>query len=296
VRSTGACIAWALASTVALAGAARAQNRCVRILGWRNGDCPVEVERAPDRVEGAFWRNQGKGERTGEGTPTSRTIGPMVPGAMPGTYYLPVPRSPTREGPMTVEDLALRPDGRGGFTGRRPGYHFDIEPDGTIHFADRPPVSAVALVGLGMAAVFDLTDLVMRARKMDPYSYDKGRVLELTGKMRRGMSDVERPRRLAAALARLPAELEALWGRGDLSAPQRRETLFQLWDDLLEGPGPGTGAAEVETAARARGELLRFVQRRLGRGTPDAFTPDELARLNAQRRSRLPFDPYSGGR
>jgi hypothetical protein len=292
VRATSAwsSLVLALALTSLPPAPAQAQKRCVRILGWQSFDCPVEVERGPDRVEGAFWRRRGEG-----GNPNDRSVGPVVPGIGPMSF-VPGPLGGTREGRLTIDDLGLRPDGRGGFVGQRPGYRFDIEPDGTIHFRDRPPVQGLALVGLGFAAVFDLTDLVMRARKMDPYSYDKGRVLELTGKMRLGMSDVERPRRLAAAVARLPAELEALWGRRDLSPAQRRETLFQLWDDLLEGPGPGTGAAEVEAALRARGLLLQFVQRRLGRGTPDAFTPDELARFNARRRSRVVFDPYSGGR
>src|SRR5204863_285979 len=78
------------------------------------------------------------------------------------------------EGPLAIDDLGLRPDGRGGYAGRRPGYRFDIERDGTLHFRDPPPVDGLAVVGLGLAAVFDLTDLVMRARGMDPYSYDKG--------------------------------------------------------------------------------------------------------------------------
>src|SRR5437899_259083 len=81
----------------------------------------------------------------------------------------------------------------------------------TILFQERPALSGLAMVGLGFAAVFDLTDLVMRARHMDPYGYDKGRVSDLTRKMREKMSASERPRRLEAALARLPGELEDLW-------------------------------------------------------------------------------------
>jgi hypothetical protein len=205
--------------------------------------------------------------------------------------FMPPPAGPTREGPLSLEDLRLEADGRGGYRGRRPGYRFNIEPDGTIHFQDRPAVNGLAVLGLGLAAVFDLTDLVMRARQMDPYSYDKGRISDLTRRMRQEMSSVERPRRIAAALARLPGELEALWQRPDLSPVQRRETLFQLWDDLIEGGGPGDDA-ELRAAAQARAELIRFVRQKLGRGTPDAFTADELARFNARRRSRASFAPY----
>jgi hypothetical protein len=271
-------------------GTAAAQQRCVRVLGWRSGDCPAEVERGSDRAEGAFWRDRYRS------SPGSRSTGPVVPGAGPGgLMFMPGPGGgSTREGPLSLDDLALRPDGRGGYLGRRPGYRFDIERDGTLHFQDPPPIQGLAVVGLGLAAVFDLTDLVMRARGMDPYSYDKGRVAELTRKMREKMSAVERPRRLAAALVRLPGELEALWQRSDLSEPERRQTLFQIWDDLLEGGGSsGRGEeAEVRAAEQARAELLRFVQRRLAPGTPAAFTPDELTRWNAYRRSRRPFAPY----
>jgi hypothetical protein len=273
------------------AAPAAAQQRCVRVLGWRSGDCPAEVERGTDRAEGDFWRDRSRS------APGARSIGPVVPGAGPGgLMFMPVPGGgPTREGSMSLDDLALHPDGRGGYLGRRPGYRFDIERDGTLHFQDPPPVQGLAVVGLGLAAVFDLTDLVMRARGMDPYSFDKGRVAEITRKMREKMSAVERPRRLAAALARLPDELEGLWRRTDMTEGERRQTLFQLWDDLLEG-GSGSARAgdeaEVRAAEQARTELLRFIQRRLPLGTRAAFTGDELTRWNAQRHSRLPFTPY----
>jgi hypothetical protein len=284
---------WRLCVVATMAAAwpvcAQAQTRCVRILGWRSGDCPAEVERAPDRAEGAFWR-----DRKRERGPADRLTGPVVPGAGPSRFgFLPPPAGPTREGPLSIDDLRLRPDGQGGYRGQRPGYRFDIERDGTIHFQDPPPLTPAAFVGLTFAAVFDLTDLVMRAAGMDPYSYDKGRIVDLTRGMREQMGAVERPRRIASALARLPGELEALWRRSDLTAAERRATLFQLWDDLLEGPVPGASDAELEAAAQARIQLVRFVQRRLPSGTPDAYRSDELERLNARRRSRLVFAPYA---
>src|SRR5205085_12557396 len=94
------------------------------------------------------------------------------------------------------------------------------------------------------------------------------------------------------ALARLPGELEALWRRPDLTAAERRATLFQLWDDLLEGPGASGEEEEAQAARRARTELLRFIRRALPASSPEAFTSAELARLNARRRSRESFDPY----
>jgi hypothetical protein len=267
---------------------ARAEPRCVQVLGWRSGDCPAEVERGPDRAESAFWRQRNTGP-----SPPSRLTGPMVPGIGPANLMgLPGPGRPTHEGGLSLDDLLLRPDGRGGYQGRRPGYQFTIERDGTIHFENPPPIHGLVLAGLGFAAVFDLTDLVMRARHMDPYVYDKGRVAELTRTMREKMSSAERPRRLAVALARLPGELEALWQRSDLSPAERRETLFGLWDDLLEDDTTGAGAPELEAAAQARVEILRFVRQRLPPDSADAFTDGELGRFNVRRHSRVSFAPY----
>jgi hypothetical protein len=267
---------------------ARGEPRCVQVLGWRSVDCPAEVERAPDRAEGAFWRQRNTGP-----PPPSRLTGPIIPGIGPANLMFgPALGSPAREGALTLDDLVLRPDGRGGYQGRRPCYQFTIERDGTIHFDDPPPIHGFTLAGLGFAAVFDLTDLVMRARHIDPYVHDKGQVAELTRTMRDKMSAVERPRRLAVALARLPGELEALWRRSDLSLAERRETLFGLWDDLLEDDSTGAGAPEIEAAAQARAELLRFVRQRLPRDGTGGFTDGELGRLNARRHSRMPFAPY----
>lgn len=253
-------------------------------------DCPVEVERGVERSKLDWRRNPaaGRDQRT-------RTMPPALPGpGGNGATFGPMVQPPTREGPMGIADLALVPDGKGGYRGQRPGFEFDIERDGTIHFKDRPPVELAGFgLGLGMivlAATFDLTDMLMRAAGMDPYSHDKGRVAELTRGMRMDMRAAERPRRIAAALAQLPADLERLWGRRDLAGAARRELLFQLWDDLLEGPAAGT--EEAAAARRARAEILQFVRRRLPEGSAEAFTAPELARLNARRRSGAPFAPY----
>lgn len=270
--------------------AARADSRCRGFsgadrLGMGLADCPVEVERGADRAQGDWRRHVGGREQRG------RTMDPSLPGpGGHGASFLPPAQGPTREGPVGIEDLGLVADGKGGYRGGRPGYRFDIERDGTIHFRDRPPVQVAAVGLLFFAAVFDVTDLIMRAAGMDPYAYDKGRVAELTRAMRQDMGAVERPRRIAAALAQLPGDLQRLWSRSDLSVATRRELLFQLWDDLLEGEGP-----EGVAAARGRAEILRFVRQRLPAGTAAAFTTEELARLNARRRSRASFSPYAAG-
>jgi hypothetical protein len=265
------------------AGPALAQNRCLDPQGLNT--CPPETQRPSDREEGNFWKR-----KAGQGPEVfPRAVEPMGPGALPGALlWMPRALKPTKEGKVGMGDLGLEANGSGGYRGRRPGYRFEIDRDGTIHFETPPPVSVTAFVGLGMAVAFDLTDMVMRAAGMDPYVYDKGLVAELTRSMRDKMAVAERPRRIAAALERLPHDLDRLWTRDDLSVEQKRATVLQLWDDLLDdGSDPEAAAAD-----RARATLLRFVRWRLPAGSRDAFTGAELAKFNASRRSRQTFDPY----
>lgn len=241
---------------------------------------------AADAAQSQFYLEQERGQ-------TGRSAPQPLPPLVPGPYGIPVAplwMPHTKVGPMTLGDLHLVGDGRGGYHGARPGYRFDIERDGTVRFHDRPGVQVSVIEFIGFSAIFDVTDLVMRAGGRDPYASDKLAVLELTSKMRAPMSDADRRRRLDDALARLPDDLAALWRREDLPAAQRRRLIFDLWDELLDGAGP-EGAA----AARARDEIRRFVQRALPAGSPHAYTRDELARLNAGRRSQLEFAPYRIG-
>jgi hypothetical protein len=202
------------------------------------------------------------------------------------------PHGLTKTGPMQLGDLNLTADGKGGFRGKRPGYRFSIDSDGSIHFADRPPIElgpALLLGMVGIVGTFDLTDLVMRLHGDDPYSYDKARVIELTRDMRSKMTDHDRAHRLREAVAVLPRQLLALWSRRDLAPAGRRKMLFSLWDELLEG---GT-SPEARAAIEARTTILTFVRTRIPAGTPDAFTPTELTQLNARRRSQATFAPYA---
>jgi hypothetical protein len=226
-----------------------------------------------------------------ESRPAPQQPSPLWLPGLPGSPVLGPKRPGTKTGPMTMDDLHLIPDGKGGFRGRRPGYRFSIDPDGTIHFSDRPPVefSPAFLWGMvGMVATFDLTDLVMRLHGDDPYSYDKAKVIGLTRDMRTRMTDTERARWLRQAVRDLPRQLELLWARADLTAQARRALLFHLWDELLDD----TSSPEGKAAAEARNTIREFVRKRLPSGLPAAYPAAELAELNAHRRSREAFAPY----
>ena len=66
----------------------------------------------------------------------------------------------------------------------------------------------------------------------------------------------------------------------------RRRRFFELWADCAE-----TGEPELVEGARRRARCsVRFVQVKL-KGAA-GFTAEELAKLNATRRSKAAFDPY----
>lgn len=116
-----------------------------------------------------------------------------------------------------------------------------------------------------------------------------------------------------AAQARLGRELAALWHDETRSLAERRRELFQRWDDCEEAsagdPTTAPGDAPEQAAARSEadvdrsrgGEAMRrrieaFVRHVAPAGSPQAFAPEELSRLNAARRSRQRFDPYGRAR
>jgi hypothetical protein len=278
-------LAWLLVLGVtALAASPAAADPCMKIGGlYRSAGCTPPPERSSDQAESAFWQ-----QRSGEG----RELPPLFPMPAPPDRrrpgVLPSPLPPTKEGPTTLADLHLEADGHGGFRGRRPGFRFAIDREGTLHYEDPPPLQVSAVFLLGLVGVFELTDLLLRMHGADPYSYDKALVMTLTRPMRERMADADRAQRLQRALGALPRELAALWTRPDLGVAERRALLFALWDDLVEtGDEP-----EARAAAGARTLLLDFVRRELPAGSAQAFTPEELARLNAARRSQTAFAPY----
>jgi hypothetical protein len=72
------------------------------------------------------------------------------------------------------------------------------------------------------------------------------------------------------------------------SDDERKEALFELWDDCAE-----TGDDDlVQAGANARRYLVGFIRAHLPAGKRGAYTPEDLARLNAHRRSKATFAPY----
>lgn len=177
----------------------------------------------------------------------------------------------------TRPELHRRPDGSQAYEG--PRFTAIIRPDGSVHFDDRPNV---ATNGFSASGTFDLTEAVMGAAGQDPLVAEREWFMRNTEELRHRLEAEHRRREMDAALRRLPGRLTRVWGSTSHSPASRRRRIFDLWDEMDED----------ETGQRARRIVIEFVREVLPAGGEDAYTDDELRRLNASRQSREPFAPY----
>jgi len=166
-----------------------------------------------------------------------------------------------------------------------------------MSLAPRADAGMPTVVGLGLGVRIGRSRLSNRV---------KAEFLKDTFELRLRLAAEAERRRLLDALAGLSSRLERVW-RGRMTAEQRRELLFELWDECLEAFEPEEDEVGVrgeddmigslielrsQAAAEARREILRFIRRSVPPGSDEAYTPSELRRLNQRRRSREPFAPY----
>lgn len=133
---------------------------------------------------------------------------------------------------------------------------------------------------------FDITAWAIRQAGGDPYRARKQKLLDATYEERAEQRAVYTSEQLARSTEMMRANLVRLW-RTIADPAERRVALFELWDECEEGEGP-TGAA----GARARGHVIGWIRARLPAGSTDAYSADELAKLNAARQSIQAFTPY----
>ncbi len=137
----------------------------------------------------------------------------------------------------------------------------------------------------GAGVWFDITDELMRSQGMDPYTDRKLGYLDATRERRVAMGREYRIRQYAHSGEAMQKNIDAVW-RALPDLAQRKQALFALWDECAESGDP----ALVAGGQRAREKLVSFVRENLT--GPYAYTPEELAQLNAHRTSAAPFDPY----
>jgi hypothetical protein len=176
----------------------------------------------------------------------------------------------------------LKPDGAGKKSEHKT-FGMKVAPDGTVDIKDKANLQRNGLLG----GTFDVGDALMRQHGIDPYSSYKLKVLDDTREERYQIGKQYRTQQLAQSRQHMQKNLERLVA----SAPgpsALKQGLFELWDDCAE-----SGTDELVAGGRAaRSQIVGFIRTRLPPGSPDAFTPGELARMNEHRRSQATFAPY----
>ncbi len=182
------------------------------------------------------------------------------------------------EDAQQAEELKLQKDGT--YKADQTTFSAIVAKDGTVKIRDKANLRVHGLTGS-----FDGTDWIMRNQGMDPYSSAKLEMLDRTRDQRVEIGKVYRKEQLAQSARLMQANLDNVWATTpDIAA--RKQAVFDLWEECAETGDP----ALVDGGAKARALLERFVQVKLHGA--DGFTAEELARLNAHRRSRAAFDPY----
>ncbi len=132
---------------------------------------------------------------------------------------------------------------------------------------------------------FDITDLLLKRLGFDPYWHEKMEKLDRTRIVAR--AEV-RMRSKERHIVTLNERLTALWQRTNLSIADKKRTLFELWDECVEPDASPEGRKVVAL----RATIDRFIRTHLPKGSPHAYTPQEIASLNRQRGGKAPFNPY----
>jgi len=167
-------------------------------------------------------------------------------------------------------------------------YHYDgrvftalIRRDGSVSFADR---SVVQSAPIPIGGTFDLMDAVEKyVLDKQLYPAEKRWFLEHTAELRRTLSDEAHAARLAQGSLHLRGRLETIIGDRGLSDARKRELVFELWD----------GCAPDGIGEQAQHIVEQFIRDHMPPGSPLAYAPTELARLNRGRASVHAFDPYA---
>ncbi|HSR97498.1 MAG TPA: hypothetical protein VLM79_10630, partial [Kofleriaceae bacterium] len=122
---------------------------------------------------------------------------------------------------------------------------------------------------------------------IDPYASRKLKLLDDTREERVQIGNRHRAQQLAMTPQIVQRNLERLWAALPDTAA-RKQALFELWDECVETGDP----AVVAGGEAARRLIIAFIRAHLPAGSPDAFSPAELAAIAPVRHSKAAFAPY----
>lgn len=182
--------------------------------------------------------------------------------------------------------------------------HLQATPGGCMKFGDemcdaveqdtgtrRTPTVQRSLSGDGviipiLSGKADITSYLHRKFIGDPFASRKLKLLDDTRAERVESGRVYRAKQLAGSAEIMANNLAALWA-ATADPAERREALFELWDECSEGEGEPGAAGD-----RARAMVIGWIGAHLPRGGSEAYGEAEIARLDAKRASRQHFAPY----
>lgn len=202
-------------------------------------------------------------------------------------------------------------DPTGHFTAR-------FEADGSVNFADRwrrpdrgdsqnggccalPPPATSIRGGWAMAGP---TEWLYRWMGEDVSARKKAELLRLTLDVRLGLAIEHMQGLIDDALAQLVADLDAVRHDPTLDETERRQRVFEIWDDCDERI-PLAGAdvpveaesvidqARLDAAWQARRKIEAWIRLHMPSGTTRGYSAKQIARLDASRLSAEAFDPYT---
>jgi hypothetical protein len=147
-----------------------------------------------------------------------------------------------------------------------------IEADGTAHLEKKRR--------------YDPTEIIMNRHDIDPYASNKLRMLDDTREERYAIGEAYKRKQLASSAVIAQQNLTYLWARTTDPA-QRKAALFEMWDECAE-----RGSADlVAGGAAARSMIVGFIKARMI--GPLAYSIEELAALNARKKSSATFAPQA---
>ena len=159
-----------------------------------------------------------------------------------------------------------------GYEAKHAVFTGQIEADGTAHIEKKRR--------------YDPTEIIMNRHDIDPYASNKLRMLDDTRAERYEIGKAYKRKLLARAAVIAQTNLTYLWAH--TSEPRSRKAeLFAMWDECAE-----RGSEElVAGGAAARRMIIGFIRARMTGAL--AYSPEELAAFNANKKSSEAFAPYT---
>jgi hypothetical protein len=136
----------------------------------------------------------------------------------------------------------------------------------------------------------DITAYLHRKFVGDPYASRKKKLLDDTRDERAKMGSEFRAQQLVRSAELIQRNLVRL-SNAKLPAIETRAAAFELWDECSEAVGEDADEA-VQAGQRARAQVIGWIRSHLPQDSPDAYTDEEIERLNLHRSSKQPFEPY----